>query len=636
MAANQDKLDQLKIDWKASSEHIIKNADEGIAFFNPQLELVFWNPNIEKFTGKKGNELEGKKLSDILPAITSVELTNQIISKKENVNTLDEDLEVMVIPYYNDKNQLTGGVAIFKDHHAFDEKDYHADFKSIFESLPGMYVILSPNLEILAASNSYLKSTYTIREKIQNKFIFDILCQHDTHSPKSIEKLKESFNYVLENRVSHEIPVERFDVFKGKELGCEEHYWSISTIPVLNENAEVTCLIVNAADVTIQHKGFKEVKENKHRFELLAASLNVVVWEYDFINGQVWWNDNFYKQFKYNNSSQETDIEHWENALHPKDRERVVKSLKKAIDSGEKKWSAEYRFKRGDGTYAFVRDTGYTLLDKSGRPSVLIGTIVDLSSNKETENKIKLMAERFLRRNQELKKANETLDTFVYAAAHDLKSPVNNLKSLLELLQRTTDEQQKQIFIDAIGSSVQRLDKTIKSLTEIVEVQNKSDVSVKEVNLPELLDRILADYESDIKSQEIDVITDLKNERAFYYNEAFLGSILMNLLSNAIKYQSSKRRLTIKISSIIEDGYLVLEIQDNGIGIDLEKNKENLFKPFKRFTQQQEGKGIGLHLIKSIVEKNGGKIKVESELDKGSTFTVYLREYERDSDEPNV
>ena len=102
---------------------------------------------------------------------------------------------------------------------------------------------------------------------------------------------------------------------------------------------------------------------------------------------------------------------------------------------------------------------------------------------------------------------------------------------------------------------------------------------------------------------------------------------LQNLISNAIKYQHTSRFLELDIRSFETDEYKVIEVKDNGLGIDLKRHKEIMFQPFKRLTKDGEGKGIGLNLVKKIVEKNGGKIEVDSELDKGSVFRLFLKPY---------
>lgn len=103
---------------------------------------------------------------------------------------------------------------------------------------------------------------------------------------------------------------------------------------------------------------------------------------------------------------------------------------------------------------------------------------------------------------------------------------------------------------------------------------------------------------------------------------------MRNLISNAIKYRQPDRALKITITSRpVDDTCTLLTVADNGIGIDLDKHGQHLFKPFKRFDSKTEGKGIGLHVIKNMVERNGGKIEISSTPGEGVRFDVYLKEY---------
>lgn len=98
-------------------------------------------------------------------------------------------------------------------------------------------------------------------------------------------------------------------------------------------------------------------------------------------------------------------------------------------------------------------------------------------------------------------------------------------------------------------------------------------------------------------------------------------------MSNAIKYYDENKKPEIRISSKKQDSYILLIVQDNGIGIDLERHRDRVFTPFKRFTTKAEGKRIGLNIIRTMIEKNGGRIEIESEVGRGTSFYVYLKEY---------
>ncbi len=125
----------------------------------------------------------------------------------------------------------------------------------------------------------------------------------------------------------------------------------------------------------------------------------------------------------------------------------------------------------------------------------------------------------------------------------------------------------------------------------------------------------------------IDIEVDLTDEQTIFFVPDLMYSIMQNLLSNAIKYRSPKRTPKIRIWGKSQQEFFCINVEDNGIGIDLEANKNRLFGMFQRLHEERtdiEGRGIGLHLVKNIVESNGGKIEVKSEVDKGTTFSIYL------------
>ena len=111
------------------------------------------------------------------------------------------------------------------------------------------------------------------------------------------------------------------------------------------------------------------------------------------------------------------------------------------------------------------------------------------------------------------------------------------------------------------------------------------------------------------------------------YVAPFMKSIMRNLLSNALKYRSNKRPLVIEVSTKPAGQLMLLEVKDNGIGLDLKRYGKKLFKPFERLTKQASGQGLGLHLVKTMVERNGGYIEVDGSEDMGMCFRLYLKPY---------
>lgn len=254
--------------------------------------------------------------------------------------------------------------------------------------------------------------------------------------------------------------------------------------------------------------------------------------------------------------------------------------------------------------------------------------ITDISEQKRYEEALEKALKETEAKNQELVKTNAILDNFVYMAAHDLRSPVSNLKMIMHLFGKVTDKNSKPELFSALKESVNRLDQTIEGLVEVIEIQSTNRIPSREVSFQRLVDLITKESIEQFTSYSPQIETNFEKVISIHYIEAFLLSIIKNLVTNAIKYSSPARNPLVSLHTYRENGFVVLEVKDNGMGMDLSRYGKNIFKPFTRFTSQAQGKGLGLHLVKTMVEKNGGLIQVESQVDVGTTFKIFLKEYE--------
>ncbi|MER2997499.1 CHASE domain-containing protein [Pontibacter populi] len=230
-------------------------------------------------------------------------------------------------------------------------------------------------------------------------------------------------------------------------------------------------------------------------------------------------------------------------------------------------------------------------------------------------------------KNNELLRINSDLDNFVYTASHDLKSPIANIEGLVIMLRdilhgklNTEDEK----VLDMVSNSINKLKGTIADLTEITKVQKELQSKVEPLRFDETLKDVLIDINGLVDETGTHINTSF-NVDAIVYARKNLRSIMYNLVSNAVKYRSTDRTPEVKISTYRQDGYVVLEVTDNGLGIKKE-HQHKLFSMFKRLHTHVEGTGIGLYIVKRIIENNGGKIKVESDHGVGTTFRVYFKE----------
>lgn len=225
--------------------------------------------------------------------------------------------------------------------------------------------------------------------------------------------------------------------------------------------------------------------------------------------------------------------------------------------------------------------------------------------------------------NKELINHNNNLQQFSYTVSHNLRGPVASLRGLLSLLHKDELGKRNEEIFQHFENSVVALDDTIKDLNYIIELKNDASSQRETVNLASVLTQIKFLLKKDIDEQRVTIthefgIVELQSVKAM------IQSILYNLISNAIKYRSYERPLVITIRSGILNQQVQLEIQDNGLGIDLPLHKEKLFGLYKRFHTHTEGKGLGLFLVKLQAETLGGYVRVVSKPGIGTTFTVVI------------
>lgn len=228
--------------------------------------------------------------------------------------------------------------------------------------------------------------------------------------------------------------------------------------------------------------------------------------------------------------------------------------------------------------------------------------------------------------NKTLQKLNLDLDNYVYAASHNLKSPITNMEGLLTLIQDELDQGvlPDKILLENMQLSMQRVKTTIQTLTNIIQLEKNPYDDIQEIELSAILKEITTEINLMIQQNSVLIITQF-DIPSVQYSALGLKSILYNLISNAIKYSHPDRVPKIEIKSYRNpSGNVCISIKDNGLGIDLERNGNSLFKLFKRFHTHTEGSGIGLYSIKQLIERKNGSIQVTSTLNQGTEFTVTL------------
>ncbi len=227
--------------------------------------------------------------------------------------------------------------------------------------------------------------------------------------------------------------------------------------------------------------------------------------------------------------------------------------------------------------------------------------------------------------NLELIEQNTRLEQFAFIISHNLRAPMARLVGLSAILAFTNDPREMSEIVRLMVKSTQDLDQVIKDLTLILGIQKMNTKVLSEIPLEPLLQKVMATLEPEITETKAKITSDFTDLNDVTSLHPYMESIFYNLISNAIKYRHPDRSPVIQVRSKTEDGYNLITFEDNGLGIDVDRHKENLFNLYKRFHFHTEGKGMGLYLVKTQLTALGGRIEVNSRVNEGTRFSIYLK-----------
>ena len=336
-------------------------------------------------------------------------------------------------------------------------------------------------------------------------------------------------------------------------------------------------------------------------------------WTYDINTSKVSWSEEMFRIFGIN---PEAGAPSWpeghKKLFHPEDWERATEEIAKATNEG---LSYEFtdRFFRPDGSIGYLSVIGKAICGEDGKPVKLIGTVQDITERKQAEKELNYLTE-------ELKRSNADLEQFAYSASHDLQEPLRGIEGFVKLLSKRYKgklDAKGNEFIEFTIEGVQRMKMLIKDLLEYSQIGMKNKkFSLVDSSMPLAL--ALANLQRSIEENKAVVTYDALPK--VLADSSQLSRLFQNLIGNAIKFHGNELP-KIHISAELKGEEWIFSVSDNGIGMD-PKNFDRIFTVFQRLhaREKYEGTGIGLAICKKIVERHGGRIWVESEFGKGTTF----------------
>lgn len=231
--------------------------------------------------------------------------------------------------------------------------------------------------------------------------------------------------------------------------------------------------------------------------------------------------------------------------------------------------------------------------------------------------------------NKQLRRKNEMLDAFVYRVSHDLKSPINNIITMLKMLESLTEAEIEQNpmlaqVVAHLKNSAGNMQMRVEDLLDMSRMEKQLEELEETIHLPSFVEQLKQDFAMELEQKGAKVYSDFNLADQLKFGKENLYSLFSNIISNSLKYAAPDRNPIITIKTFWEDAQLVLKFEDNGLGIDLQKHGNKLFGMFNRFHDHVPGSGVGLYIVKKIVESKGGKIEVDSTPGEGTTFYFYF------------
>jgi PAS domain S-box-containing protein len=375
---------------------------------------------------------------------------------------------------------------------------------------------------------------------------------------------------------------------------------------ILKKPAELTSLTINQA---------RRILQSEMKFKTLfdQAPIGIIQIDCKTLNF-IEINKQFCDLLKY--SEHELKKIELQKIIHPDDLEDDQYYFNQLKNNQIRKYSKQIRYINKYGEVIWTNLNVSALWKKGSEPTNFIGIVEDITIKKEVEKNLKSSYELVIEQNKRLL-------NFSYIVSHNLRSHTSNINSISTLLENENDENEREELLSLLKKVSESLNETMYNLNEVINIQSNTHLNKEKLNLNNYISNTIDVLSEQIHIKNAVINNSIEDQTLVYYNPAYLESILLNFISNAIKYSSPNRQPIIDIS--FDSSTNELKIGDNGLGIDLVKHGDTIFGMYKTFHKNSDSRGLGLFITKNQIEAMGGSIQVESEIDKGTTFTITFK-----------
>nr|WP_295922638.1 ATP-binding protein [uncultured Dyadobacter sp.] len=417
------------------------------------------------------------------------------------------------------------------------------------------------------------------------------------------------------------------EIYRKKEDDARSGFYDLTVYPVRNDEGEAAELMLHIIDVSRQVEARSRIMASEEQFRTLTETLPQLVWMTDHDGRQLFASGRWAEYAGVVPQGPDS----WQQIVHPADYRAVTESWLHSLETGSPH-RMEVRLKNTAGEYRWHAGQGEPIRNEAGRIINWIGTFSDIHDQRmfteELERKVQ-------QRTEDLMNANKELESFNYVASHDLQEPLRKIQTFIHLIEKNSfDSDRSKVYFEKITSSAQRMGDLIQSVLSYSRL-SKNGEALHPVDLNKVIDDIRNDFELAIDEKQ--AVLHAEGLPVIRANVLQMNQLFSNLISNALKFSAVQPLITIRCQpaggAAVPAGldgssgkmYHHITVADNGIGFEPEF-REKIFKLFQRLHGRHEyaGTGIGLSIVKKIVEQHDGYISAESQPGQGAVFHIWL------------